>query len=100
MFERKKKEAGDIAGEKATTAKKLAEDQVKKTSDAISGATSGAQGLIGGLTDDAKSGTKEAQKKAGEIYVASFFRLLLDILSRRESRQHRSIDRRSNHHSQ
>lgn len=67
LFDRKKKEAGDIAGEKASTAKKLAEDQVKKTTDAISGATSGAQGLIGGLTDDAKSGAKDVQKKAGEI---------------------------------
>lgn len=66
LFERKKKEAGDMAGEKASTAKKLAEDQVKKTTDAISGATSGAQGLIGGITDDAKSGAKDVQKKAGE----------------------------------
>lgn len=56
-----------MAGEKASTAKKLAEDQVKKTTDAISGATSGAQGLIGGVTDDAKSGAKDIQKKAGEI---------------------------------
>lgn len=69
MFERKKKEAGDIAGEKATTAKKLAEDQVKKTTDAISGATSGAQGLIAGATDDAKSGAKDVQKKAGKIQI-------------------------------
>lgn len=67
MFERKKKEAGDLAGEKASTAKKLAEDQVKKTTDAISGATSGAQGLISGVTDDTKSGAKDIQKKAGKL---------------------------------
>lgn len=67
LFEKKKKEATDIAGEKASTAKKLAEDQVKKTTDAISGATSGAQGLVGGLTDDAKSGAKDVQKKAGKL---------------------------------
>lgn len=67
MFEKKKKEAGDIAGEKASKAKKLAEDQVQKTTDAISGATSGAQGLIGGITDDAKSGAKDIQKKAGKL---------------------------------
>jgi hypothetical protein len=67
LFEKKKKEAGDLAAEKVSKSKKLAEDQVQKTSDAISGATSGAQGLIGGLTDDAKSGAKDIQKKAGEF---------------------------------
>lgn len=81
LFERKKKEAGDIAGEKATTAKKLAEDQVKKTTDAISGATSGAQGLIGGITDDAKSGAKDVQKKAGEIQVHSSSSTSLKLFS-------------------
>lgn len=67
LFEKKKKEAGDIANEKAGTAKKLAEEQVKKTSDAISGATSGAQGLIGGVADGVKSDAKDAQKKAGKL---------------------------------
>jgi hypothetical protein len=69
LFEKKKKEAGDMASEKADKAKKLAETQVQKTSDAISGATSGAQSLIGGVTDDAKAGAKDAQKKAGEFGI-------------------------------
>jgi hypothetical protein len=69
LFEKKKKEAGDMAGEKAEKAKKLVEDQAKKTTDAISGATSGAQGLIGGITDDAKSGAKDIQKKAGKLLI-------------------------------
>lgn len=93
MFERKKKDAGDIAGEKASTAKKLAEDQVKKTTDAISGATSGAQGLVGGLTDDAKSGAKDVQKKAGKLSFKCRVKALSNSrLIRRQSRQHRSIN--------
>lgn len=67
LFERKKKDAGEIAAEKASTAKKLAEDQLQKTTEAISGATSGAQNLIGGIADNAKSDVKDAGKKIGEI---------------------------------
>lgn len=83
-----------MAGEKASKAKKLAEDQVQKTSDAISGATSGAQGLIGGVTDDAKSGAKDIQKKAGKTYTQLLRRPQNDSKNyfRRQSRQHRSID--------
>lgn len=42
---------------------------MKKTSDAISGATSGAQGLIGGAKDDAKAGAADIQKKAGKSLI-------------------------------
>lgn len=70
LFEKKKKEAGDIAAEKSTKAKTLAEEQLKKTTDAVSGATSGAQNLIGGIggvADNAKSDAKDAQKKIGNF---------------------------------
>jgi hypothetical protein len=64
LFEKKKKEAGDLASEKATTAKKLVEDQVQKTGDALSGATSGAQGLIAGISKDATDKKDDIQNKA------------------------------------
>lgn len=67
LFEKKKKEAGDLAAEKATKAKTAAEDQLQKTTEAISGATSGAQNLIGGIADNAKSEANDAEKKFGEI---------------------------------
>jgi hypothetical protein len=69
LFDKKKKEAGDLAAEKVSKAQKLAEDQVKKTTDAVSGATSGAQNLIGGIADNVKSDAKEAQKKIGKTSV-------------------------------
>ena len=48
----------------------------KKTTDAISGATSGAQGLIAGATDDAKAGAKDAQKKAGKQRILNIANIL------------------------
>lgn len=66
LFEKKKKNAVDIATEKAENAKKLAEDQVKKTSDAIQNASSGASGLVGGIADGVKSDSKDAAKAGGE----------------------------------
>lgn len=63
LFERKKKETAEIAGEKVSKAQKLAEDQLKKTQDAVTGATSGATGLIAGASSDAKDATKKAGKK-------------------------------------
>lgn len=67
LFEKKKKDAGELASEKAANAKKLAEDQLKKTQDAISGATSGVTSFAGGVQDDTKAGAKDIQKKAGKI---------------------------------
>lgn len=72
LFEKKKKEAGDMATEKATKAKTLAEDQLQKTTEAISGATSGAQNLIGGVTDNVKSNADDAKKNIGENNFAVF----------------------------
>jgi hypothetical protein len=62
LFERKKKETGEIASEKVSKAQKLAEEQLKKTQDAVTGATSGASGLIAGISSDAKDATKKAGK--------------------------------------
>lgn len=67
LFERKKKEAGDIASEKVDKAKKLAEEQVQKTSDAVSGATSGASSLIAGIKKDAADTKDDVQKKTGKL---------------------------------
>lgn len=66
LFEKKKKTAAELATEKAENAKKLAEDQIKKTSDAIQNASSGATGVIGGIADGVKSDSKEAAKASGE----------------------------------
>lgn len=71
LFEKKKKETGDLAADKATKAKNLAEDQLQKTTDAISGATSGAKNFIGGVADNAKSDAKEAGKQLGEDFILS-----------------------------
>lgn len=71
-----------MASEKATTAKKLAEDQLQKTQDAISGATSGVKGLAGGLVDDTKKGTQDIKDKAGRIEIdVEFIWLLMRTLS-------------------
>lgn len=66
LFEKKKKTAADLATEKAENAKKMAEDQIKKTSDAITNVSSGATGLIGGIADGAKTDTKKVVKAGGE----------------------------------
>lgn len=77
LFEKKKKDAGELAAEKAANAKKLAEDQLKKTQDAITGAASGVTGFAGGVADDAKDGAKNVQKKAGKIHTSFTFLLHL-----------------------
>lgn len=74
LFDRKKKEAGDLASEKATKAKTLAEDQLKKTSDAISGATSGATNLIAGASKDANDKKEDILKKTGKYLHFLFFK--------------------------
>lgn len=65
LFEKKKKTAADLATEKAENAKKMAEDQIKKTSDAITNVSSGATGLIGGIADGVKADSKSAAKASG-----------------------------------
>lgn len=45
LFERKKKDAGELAQEKANAAQKLAEEQVKKTGEALSQTRSDAENL-------------------------------------------------------
>lgn len=74
LFDRKKKQAGEIAAEKAETTKKFAEEQVQKTQDAVKGATAGATNLVGGLADNVKGTADKAKddgqkgiEKAGEI---------------------------------
>jgi len=68
LFEKKKKEAGDIASEKVQKATKAAEDQVNKTSDALSGVTSGAGNLIAGASKD----VDDTKKKAGKLMMLQF----------------------------
>lgn len=48
LFERKKKDAGDLAQDKVNAAQKLAEEQVKKTGEALSQTKSDAENLAAG----------------------------------------------------
>ncbi|CAO1321203.1 unnamed protein product [Diamesa serratosioi] len=61
LFEKKKKETADMASEKMTNAQKMAQDQTKKTVDAISGA----QSAVGGAASSAKDAVAGAAKDAG-----------------------------------
>lgn len=69
LFEKKKKETGELAETKIKNAKKLAEDQMAKTTEAISGATSGASGLVAGISNSATDKKDEVQKNAGKTKI-------------------------------
>lgn len=71
LFEKKKKETADMASEKMTNAQKLAEDQAKKTVDAISGA----QSAVGGAASSAKDAVAGAAKDAGKLMNSFIFDL-------------------------
>lgn len=55
LFERKKKDAGELAQEKANTAHKLAEEQVKKTGEALSQTKTDAENLAASSGKNYKS---------------------------------------------
>lgn len=69
LFEKKKKETTEIASNTLDNAKKLAEDQVQKTTSAVSNVTSFSNNLITNATSDANKTKDDVKEKAGMKYM-------------------------------
>ena len=70
---KKKKETTEIASNTLDTAKKLAEDQVQKTTSAVSNVTSFSNNLITSATSDVNETKDDIKGKAGKIIKISFY---------------------------
>lgn len=66
LFEKKKKETTEIASNTLDTAKKLAEDQVQKTTSAVSNVTSLSNNLITSAASDVNEKKDDVKGKAGK----------------------------------